>query len=118
MVSQRNRRAASAVSTNVNPSRIPIGASAAVHDWPRTITSSMPSFRWRSGRARETTWSQEAPGEYGFYANVNPDVDHPRWSQARERRIGELTRRPTLFLNGYAEQVAGLYRGMDLRRSY
>jgi sulfoxide reductase catalytic subunit YedY len=65
-----------------------------------------------------TTWSQDAPGEYGFYANVNPDVDHPRWSQARERRIGELTRRPTLFLNGYAEQVAGLYRGMDLRRSY
>jgi sulfoxide reductase catalytic subunit YedY len=66
----------------------------------------------------ETTWNQEAPSEYGFYANVNPDVDHPRWSQARERRIGELTRRPTLFLNGYADQVAGLYRGMDLRRSY
>jgi sulfoxide reductase catalytic subunit YedY len=66
----------------------------------------------------ETTWNQEAPGEYGFYANVNPDVDHPRWSQARERRIGELTRRPTLFLNGYADQVAQLYRGMDLRRSY
>jgi sulfoxide reductase catalytic subunit YedY len=66
----------------------------------------------------ETTWNREAPSEYGFYANVNPDVDHPRWSQARERRIGELTRRPTLFLNGYAAQVAGLYRGMDLRRSY
>jgi sulfoxide reductase catalytic subunit YedY len=65
-----------------------------------------------------TTWSQEGPSEYGFYANVNPDVDHPRWSQARERRIGELTRRPTLFLNGYAEQVAELYRGMDLRRSF
>jgi sulfoxide reductase catalytic subunit YedY len=70
------------------------------------------------GEQPETTWSQEAPSEYGFYANVNPDVDHPRWSQARERRIGELTRRDTLFLNGYAEQVAGLYRGMDLRRSF
>jgi sulfoxide reductase catalytic subunit YedY len=66
----------------------------------------------------ETTWSQEASSEYGFYANVNPDVDHPRWSQARERRIGELTRRETLFLNGYADQVAELYRGMDLRRFF
>jgi sulfoxide reductase catalytic subunit YedY len=65
-----------------------------------------------------TTWNQEIPREYGFYANVNPDVDHPRWSQSRERRIGELTKRPTLFLNGYAEQVASLYRGMDLRRYY
>ncbi|MEN8159040.1 MAG: protein-methionine-sulfoxide reductase catalytic subunit MsrP [Myxococcota bacterium] len=65
-----------------------------------------------------TTWNQELPREYGFYANVNPDVDHPRWSQARERRIGDLTKRPTLFLNGYAEQVASLYRGMDLRRYY
>jgi sulfoxide reductase catalytic subunit YedY len=65
-----------------------------------------------------TTWSQELPSEYGFFANVNPDVDHPRWSQARERRIGEFTKRPTLFLNGYAEQVASLYRGMDLRRYY
>jgi sulfoxide reductase catalytic subunit YedY len=65
-----------------------------------------------------TTWSQEGPSEYGFYANVNPEVDHPRWSQARERRIGELTRRPTLFLNGYADEVGSLYRGMDLRRYY
>jgi methionine sulfoxide reductase catalytic subunit len=59
-----------------------------------------------------------APSEYGFYANVNPQVDHPRWSQARERRIGELRRRPTLMFNGYADQVASLYSGMDLRRNY
>jgi sulfoxide reductase catalytic subunit YedY len=66
----------------------------------------------------QTTWNVAAPREYGFYANVNPDVDHPRWSQARERRIGELRRRPTLPFNGYGEQVAGLYSGMDLRRLY
>jgi sulfoxide reductase catalytic subunit YedY len=65
-----------------------------------------------------TTWSTMAPQEYGFYANVNPEVDHPRWSQARERRIGEIRRRPTLMFNGYTEQVASLYRGMDLRRFY
>ncbi|HXF96489.1 MAG TPA: protein-methionine-sulfoxide reductase catalytic subunit MsrP, partial [Gemmatimonadales bacterium] len=65
-----------------------------------------------------TTWSMVAPQEYGFYANVNPEVDHPRWSQKRERRIGELRRRPTLMFNGYAEQVAAMYAGMDLRRFY
>jgi sulfoxide reductase catalytic subunit YedY len=65
-----------------------------------------------------TTWSSALPHEYGFYANVNPDVDHPRWSQGTERRIGELERRPTLPFNGYAEQVAGLYGGMDLRRQF
>jgi len=65
-----------------------------------------------------TTWNLVAPGEYGFYANVNPEVDHPRWSQARERRIGEFRKRPTLMFNGYADQVATLYRGMDLRRSF
>ena len=65
-----------------------------------------------------TSWNRQAPGEYGFYANVNPDVDHPRWSQKRERRIGEFRKRPTLPFNGYAEQVAGLYRGMDLRKFY
>jgi len=65
-----------------------------------------------------TTWSLAAPHEYGFYANVNPSVDHPRWSQATERRIGEFRRRPTLPFNGYAEQVAGLYSGMDLRRFF
>jgi methionine sulfoxide reductase catalytic subunit len=61
-----------------------------------------------------TTWNLAAPHEYGFYANVNPAVDHPRWSQATERRIGELKRRPTLPFNGYGEQVADLYAGMDL----
>jgi sulfoxide reductase catalytic subunit YedY len=60
-----------------------------------------------------TLWAAAAPSEYGFYANVNPDVDHPRWSQASERRIGELGRRETLFLNGYAEEVAHFYAGMD-----
>ena len=65
-----------------------------------------------------TTWNFVLPNEYGFYANVNPDVDHPRWSQARERRIGNLFKRPTLPFNGYAEQVAGLYDGMDLARNY
>ena len=65
-----------------------------------------------------TTWSLAGPEEYGFYANVNPAVDHPRWSQASERRIGDFRRRPTLPFNGYAEQVAGLYSGMDLRRFF
>lgn len=65
-----------------------------------------------------TTWQAMAPDEYGFYANVNPEVDHPRWSQASERRIGEFLRRKTLPFNGYGEQVASLYRGMDLRRNY
>ena len=65
-----------------------------------------------------TAWNQSAPNEYGFYANVNPTVDHPRWSQARERRIGEFMRRPTLMFNGYAEQVGQLYAGMDLKKNY
>ncbi len=64
------------------------------------------------------TWQQQAPNEYGFYANVNPQVDHPRWSQARERRIGEMLRRDTLPFNGYAEQVASLYNGMDPKQLY
>ena len=65
-----------------------------------------------------TLWSTIAPDEYGFYANVNPEVTHPRWSQSTERRIGELGRRETLMFNGYAEQVASLYEGMDLRANY
>jgi sulfoxide reductase catalytic subunit YedY len=65
-----------------------------------------------------TTWNDAAPSEYGFYANVNPFVDHPRWSQATERRIGELARRQTLPFNGYAEEVAALYAGLDLRRNF
>lgn len=63
-------------------------------------------------------WMAAAPHEYGFYANVNPTVPHPRWSQATERRIGEFERRPTLLFNGYADQVAHLYIGMDLRANY
>jgi sulfoxide reductase catalytic subunit YedY len=65
-----------------------------------------------------TTWSEYGPGEYGFYANVNPNHDHPRWSQASEQRIGETGRRPTLMFNGYADQVASLYSGMDLNVNY
>jgi len=64
------------------------------------------------------TWQQTAANEYGFYANVNPNVDHPRWSQAKERRIGDLFKRPTLMFNGYEEQVAGLYRNMDLSKNF
>ena len=64
------------------------------------------------------TWQLSAPNEYGFYANVNPEVDHPRWSQARERRIGKLRRRRTLMFNGYADDVGHLYAGMDLRRNF
>ena len=65
-----------------------------------------------------TTWQQEWPEAYGFYSNVNPAVNHPRYSQSQERRIGEFRRRPTLMFNGYAEQVAQLYSGMDLRKLY
>jgi len=65
-----------------------------------------------------TLWSTVTPREYGFYANVNPNVDHPRWSQASERRIGEISRRPTLPFNGYGDQVAALYAGMDLSLQY
>jgi sulfoxide reductase catalytic subunit YedY len=64
------------------------------------------------------TWQLMASNEYGFYANVNPSVDHPRWSQARERRIGEFFKRPTLMFNGYGDQVASLYTGLDLRKNY
>lgn len=69
-------------------------------------------------RQPRTTWNIAAPDEYGFYANVNPDVDHPRWSQARERRVGEFFKRKTLPFNGYADQVASLYAGMDLRKNF
>ena len=66
----------------------------------------------------KTFWSSIAPNEYGFYSNVNPEVSHPRWSQASERRIGESGRRPTLMFNGYAEEVAYLYEGLDLKANY
>jgi len=65
-----------------------------------------------------TTWNMSNAREYGFYSNVNPEVDHPRWSQAKERRLGELRMRPTIKFNGYEEQVASLYTGMDLRKNY
>lgn len=65
-----------------------------------------------------TAWNRSNPREYGFYSNVNPTVDHPRWSQQRERRIGEFLKRETLPFNGYAEQVAGLYSGMDLKKNF
>ncbi|WP_240315002.1 protein-methionine-sulfoxide reductase catalytic subunit MsrP [Chromobacterium haemolyticum] len=65
-----------------------------------------------------TSWNLANAREYGFYSNVNPEVDHPRWSQASERRIGEFFKRKTLMFNGYGEQVAGLYRGLDLRKNY
>ena len=66
----------------------------------------------------QTFWNTVSTKEYGFYSNVNPDHPHPRWLQVSERRIGELSRRPTLLFNGYAEQVAKLYEGMDLNLSY
>ena len=64
------------------------------------------------------SWQRSQSQEYGFYSNVNPTVDHPRWSQATERRIGEFFRRKTLMFNGYADQVASLYSGMDLKKNY
>ncbi len=69
-------------------------------------------------KAPLTAWMRAVPSEYGFFSNVNPNVDHPRWSQARERRIGEFFKRDTLMFNGYAEQVSHLYRGMDLRKYF
>lgn len=65
-----------------------------------------------------TSWAKSSPNEYGFYATVNPTVDHPRWSQATERRIGEWSRRPTLMFNGYGDQVASMYTGLDMRRNF
>jgi methionine sulfoxide reductase catalytic subunit len=65
-----------------------------------------------------TSWSDSNPSEYGFYSNVNPEVDHPRWTQARERRIGELGRRPTVMFNGYGDEVASMYAGLDLKKYY
>lgn len=73
-----------------------------------TFTDNQPS----------TAWNKAAPSEYGFYSNVNPEVDHPRWSQATERRLGEFLKRKTLMFNGYGDQVAGLYKGMDLKKNF
>jgi methionine sulfoxide reductase catalytic subunit len=66
----------------------------------------------------QTSWNKANAAEYGFYSNVNPEVDHPRWSQATERRLGELLKRKTLMFNGYGDQVAAMYKGMDLRKLY
>ena len=68
-------------------------------------------------QAALNSWQIAAPNEYGFYSNVNPNVDHPRWSQAKERRLGEFFKRPTLMFNGY-DQVASLYAGMDLKKNF
>jgi sulfoxide reductase catalytic subunit YedY len=78
---------------------------------------SIVRIKLTEGRPR-TAWNDSAPQEYGFYSNVNPQLDHPRWSQASERRIGEFRKRKTLMFNGYADQIASLYAGMDLRKNY
>ena len=70
------------------------------------------------GGMPNTSWNMANPSEYGFYSNVNPKVDHPRWSQASERRLGEFRKRPTLMFNGYGDDVASLYNGMDLKKNY
>ena len=80
--------------------------------------SSRSSASDSSSASPSARGSSRTPGEYGFYSNVNPEVDHPRWSQATERRIGEFFKRKTLMFNGYADQVAGLYAGMDLRKNF
>ncbi len=78
---------------------------------------SIVKIRFTDGQPN-TSWMKAAPQEYGFYSNVNPGVDHPRWSQATERRIGEFRKRKTLPFNGYAAQVGHLYSGMDLRKYF
>jgi sulfoxide reductase catalytic subunit YedY len=81
---------------------------------------SIVRIRFTEGQPR-TSWNTASPSEYGFYANVNPEVDHPRWSQATERRLGGgffASRQRTLMFNGYADEVAGLYQGMNLHRYY
>jgi len=70
------------------------------------------------GGFTHTAWNDANAQEYGFYSNVNPDVDHPRWSQATERRLGDFFKRKTLMFNGYGDQVASLYNGMDLKKNY
>lgn len=78
---------------------------------------SLVKIRFVKGQP-QTAWNNAAANEYGFYSNVNPKHDHPRWSQAKERRLGEFLMRPTLMFNGYGDQVAGLYNGMDLDRNF
>ncbi len=86
--------------------------------WKYGFKSSKAIVRVRfTDRQPINTWNKSAPNEYGFYSNVNPHVDHPRWSQAKERRLGEFLKRPTLMFNGY-DQVASLYSGMDLKKNF
>ena len=100
-------------------------ASSLVNDWDSsTVTieklksiKSIVAIRFVN-KEPEATWSLENPREYGFYSNVNPNVDHPRWTQSTERRIGEFFRRPTLMFNGYGEEVSDLYKDMDLIKYY
>lgn len=87
--------------------------------WKYGFKSAKSLVRIRfTDRLPQTSWMKAAPDEYGFYSNVNPQVDHPRWSQARERRLGEFLKRPTLMFNGYGDQVGQLYAGMDLRKYF
>jgi sulfoxide reductase catalytic subunit YedY len=97
------------------------GAPLRIHSpWKYGFKGAKSIVRIRlTDRMPRTSWAQSAPNEYGFYANVNPEVDHPRWSQARERRLPEFfARTPTLMFNGYGDEVASLYTGMDLRRNF
>ncbi|MBI5331130.1 MAG: protein-methionine-sulfoxide reductase catalytic subunit MsrP [Betaproteobacteria bacterium] len=90
-----------------------------VTPWKYGFKSAKSIVRIRFVEAQpESSWMRAAPREYGFYSNVNPDVEHPRWSQAKERRIGEFTKRKTLMFNGYGEQVAQMYSGLDLRKFF
>ena len=96
------------------------GAPLRVHiPWKYGFKSAKSIVRIRFTSSQPATaWNTEAPNEYGFYSNVNPQVDHPRWSQKKERRIGEFLKRDTLMFNGYGDQVASMYNGMDLKKYY
>jgi methionine sulfoxide reductase catalytic subunit len=99
-----------------NPNGAPVRV---VVPWKYGFKSAKSLVRIRfTEQMPKTTWMRAVPSEYGFYSNVNPQVDHPRWSQARERRIGELLKRETLMFNGYGDQVASLYTGMDLKKFF
>lgn len=96
------------------------GAPLRIHvPWKYGFKSAKAIVRIRFTSSQpNTAWNTEAPNEYGFYSNVNPNVDHPRWSQKKERRIGEFFKRDTLMFNGYGDQVASMYAGMDLRKNF
>jgi len=96
------------------------GAPLRVHvPWKYGFKSGKSIVRIRFTSSRPSTaWNTSAPNEYGFYSNVNPNVDHPRWSQAKERRIGEFFKRATVLFNGYGDQVASMYAGMDLKKNF